>query len=356
MIDRLQSMKDRYDEIGELMAQADVVADLGRLQKLAREHSQLGPVVSLFAQLQKTEQRIAEARELLSDGADEELQELARGDLRELEPVHEQQTEELRRLLVPKDPADDKNAIVEIRGSAGGEEANLFARELFRMYSLYAEKNGWTIQVMNESESDLGGFKEVIFEVQGEGAYGKLKFESGVHRVQRIPVTESGGRIHTSTASVIVLPEVEDVDVEIRPEDLRVDVFRASGHGGQGVNTTDSAVRITHLPTGLVVTCQNERSQIQNRASAMAVLRSRLYEQEQERRARELGQARKSQVQTGDRSEKIRTYNFPQDRITDHRINLTVHNLPSIMAGGVDPFIEGLSLADETEKLAESGL
>lgn len=356
MIDRLRATEARYNEIGELMAQPEVVSDLPRLQKLAREHSQLAPIVSLYGELKSVEGRIAEARELLSDGADEELQDLARGELAELEPLREQQSEELRRLLVPRDPRDEKSAIVEIRGSAGGEEANLFARELFRMYALYAERNGWNVQVMNESESDLGGFKEVIFEVQGPEAYGKLKFESGVHRVQRIPVTESGGRIHTSTASVIVLPEAEEVDVEIRPEDLRIDVFRASGHGGQGVNTTDSAVRITHLPTGLVVTCQNERSQIQNRASAMAVLRSRLYEQEQERRAQELGQARRSQVQTGDRSEKIRTYNFPQDRVTDHRVNLTLHNLPSILAGTIDPFIEQLSLVEQQERLGETGL
>lgn len=339
------------------MAEQDVVADLPRLQQYAREHAQLSPVVSLFHQLEATEQGILDAREMMAEGDGEpEIRELAREELARLEPLREQQTEELRRLLIPRDPADDKNAIMEIRGSAGGEEANLFARELFRMYSVYAEKQGWTIRVMNEAESDLGGLKEIVFEVQGPGAYGKLKFESGVHRVQRVPVTESGGRIHTSTASVIVLPEAEEVDVQIRSEDLRIDVYRSSGHGGQGVNTTDSAVRITHLPTGIVVTCQNERSQIQNRASALAVLRSRLYAEEQRRRQEELGQFRKSQVQTGDRSEKIRTYNFPQDRVTDHRINMSMHNLPSVLEGSIEPFIDQLELTDQAERLEAEGL
>jgi peptide chain release factor 1 len=305
--------------------------------------------------LKLTDAGILDARSILDDGADEELRELARDELRELEGRRLEQVEELKRALVPKDPNDDKNAIVEIRAAAGGEEAALFAGVLFRMYNLYAEQQGWHVEVLDMNETGIGGYKEVIAEVTGAGPYGKLKYESGVHRVQRVPVTESGGRIHTSTATVIVMPEAEEVDVDIRPEDLRIDVYRSSGHGGQGVNTTDSAVRITHLPTGIVVTCQNERSQLKNKASALSVLRSRLYDLEMRRRETELGEARKSQVQTGDRSEKIRTYNYPQDRVTDHRINVTVHNLPSVLEGNINALIEQLRLRDQEEQLESDG-
>ena len=305
MIQRLEEMDRRYEELGRLMAQPDIASDLPALHRYAREHSELRGTVEKYRSLRGVEQEIAEANSLLEDAAsDDELRALAKEAAEDLGLRRAQIVTELEDDLTPRDPNDDKNAIVEIRGAAGGDEAKLFAGELFRMYTLFAEQQGWRTNVLELSETGIGGIEKVIVEIVGRGAYGRLKYESGVHRVQRVPATESSGRIHTSTAAVIVLPEIEDVDIDIRPEDLRIDVYRSSGHGGQGVNTTDSAVRITHLPTGIVATCQNERSQLQNRASAMAVLRSRLYEVEQERRARELGETRQSLVRTGDRSEK----------------------------------------------------
>jgi peptide chain release factor 1 len=326
MMDKLAALEERYNELSQELARPDVITDPVRLQQVAREHASLEPIISLYRQLRDSDVAIAETRELLHDGHDPELVELAREELRALEERREQLLQELRGALLPRDPNDEKDVIVEIRAAAGGEEAALFARDLFRMYTRYAEQQGWKVNVLS-------------------------MYESGVHRVQRIPVTESSGRIHTSTATVIVLPKPEEVEIEIRPEDLRIEVFRSTGHGGQSVNTTDSAVRITHLPTGITASSQDERSQLQNRANAMAVLRARLYDLERRRREAEQGAARRSQVQSGDRSEKIRTYNFPQDRVTDHRIGLTLHNLQAVLDGEIGELIELLATADRAEKL-----
>jgi peptide chain release factor 1 len=353
MFDKLQSIDDKYEELGRLLSDPEVLSDQSQYQKHAKAHAELTEIVSVFREYKQVKQEVDEAKEILETEDDEELKEMARLELDELEGKIPQYEEQLRILLLPKDPNDDKNVIMEIRGGAGGEEAALFAGDLFRMYSRFAERKGWTLELLSEHPTDIGGYKEVIFLVQGKGAYSQLKFESGVHRVQRIPTTESGGRIHTSTVTVAVLPEAEEVDVQINPNDIRIDLFCSSGPGGQSVNTTQSAVRITHLPTGMVVSCQDEKSQLKNKEKAIKVLRARLLERAEEEQHGELADARKTQVGTGDRSERIRTYNFPQSRVTDHRIGLTLHKLDLILDGELTEIIEALITAEQAEKLKQ---
>ncbi|HEY7021067.1 MAG TPA: peptide chain release factor 1 [Ktedonobacterales bacterium] len=349
---KLSALEQRYQELNDIMAQPETLADPALLQRYGREHAGIEEVVSQYRAWRAVRQEIAGTEQMIAEGLDEEMRALAYDELETLKKREAELVRAVQLALVPKDAMDDRDAIVTIQAGAGGDEAGLFAADLYRMYMRYADMKRWTVELLNSNESGIGGFREVVFEVHGRGAYSRLKFEGGTHRVQRVPATEAQGRIHTSTAKVIVLPEAEEIEVEIKPEDIRVDVYRSTGHGGQSVNTTDSAVRITHLPTGLVVTCQDEKSQLKNKAKALGVLRSRLWDLEQQKRASELGEARRSQVQTGDRSEKIRTYNFPQDRVTDHRISMTLHNLPKILDGDLDPLIDALSASDQAEKLA----
>ena len=353
MWDKLESTERRYQELEQQIATPAIAADPRQLQKLAQERAGLEDVVTRYRRYRDTARTLEETRAMLKGGVDEEMMVLVKQEIVSLESQQEHQLQELKRALVPKDPNDEKNIIVEIRAGAGGEEAGLFAADLFRMYSRYAQLKGWEVDIISASESGIGGFKEIIFEVRGKGAFSRFKYERGVHRVQRVPVTEASGRIHTSTATVAVLPEADEVEVDINPADLRIDIYHSGGAGGQNVNKVATAVRITHLPTGMVVVCQDERSQLRNKTKAMAVLRARFFEIEHQRQEAAITQERRSQVGTGERAEKIRTYNFPQDRVTDHRIGLTLHNLPRILTGELDSLIDALATDDQAKRLAE---
>lgn len=354
MFEKLKALEERYEEINNKLMEPDVINDQALYTSLMKEYKSITPIIEKFRAYKKAKEAFDEAVELLdAGGLDKEFKEMVQLQYEESKEQEEALTEELKILLLPKDPNDDKNVIVEIRGGAGGEEASLFANSLYRMYTMYAERNGWNIEVINANETELGGFKEISFSIQGEGAYSRLKYESGVHRVQRVPETESQGRVHTSTVTVAVLPEADDVEFEINEAtDLKIDVFRASGAGGQHINKTESAVRITYLPTGLVVECQDERSQHKNKERALKVLRSKLYEEQQRAQENEIAAVRRSQVGTGDRSERIRTYNFPEGRVSDHRIGLTIYRLEQFLNGNMDEVIDALATADQAAKLA----
>jgi len=354
MFQRLDFIEEKYEDLQKKISDPEVIADIKSWQKLMKETSDLTPIVEKYREYKEARKTISDAEDMMKD-ADDEMEEFLKDEIEDAKSRIPKIEEELKVLLIPKDPNDEKNVIMEIRGGTGGEEAALFAASLFRMYSMYAENKRWRIEIMNSNQTELGGYKEISFSVEGQGAYSRLKYESGVHRVQRVPETESQGRIQTSAASVAVLPEVEEVELEINPNDLKIDVFRAGGPGGQCVNTTDSAVRITHLPTGLVVSCQDEKSQFKNKDKAMKVLRSRLYELMEEERNASIAKERKSQVGSGDRSERIRTYNFPQGRVTDHRINLTLYKINSIMDGELDELIDALQTYYQSEKLKGEG-
>lgn len=354
MLDKLDGIEEKYKNLERLLSSPEIINDQNQYQKHAKELAEIQETVTVYRQYKRVIRELEDAEAMMREEQDPELVAMAEAEAEDLKEKQTVLTEQLRRLLLPKDPNDEKNVIVEIRSGAGGDEAGLFAGDLFRMYTRYAEDKNWKIELIDSHPSDIGGFKEVVFMIKGRGAYSRLKYESGVHRVQRIPTTESGGRIHTSTATVAVLPEAEEVDVEIDPNDLRIDIFCSSGPGGQSVNTTQSAVRITHIPTGLVVTCQDEKSQHKNKDKAMKVLRARLMDKIQQEHRDEIDSHRKSLVGTGDRSERIRTYNFPQGRVTDHRIGLTLHKLDLVLDGQIDEIIEALIAADQAEMLKEA--
>lgn len=355
MLDKLAFIEDKYKELTEKAMDPNLInEDREEWQRVMKEQSDLEPIVSKYREYTKTKSELEDSKEMLYDKAlDEDMRDMVKEEVKALEDSLQTYEEELKVLLLPKDPNDHKNVIVEIRGGAGGDEAALFAGVLFRMYVRYAERNNWKVEIMNTNEIGIGGYKEVIFMIKGKGVYSKLKYESGVHRVQRVPETEASGRIHTSTSTVAVFPEAEDVDVEINPQDIRIDVFRSSGNGGQSVNTTDSAVRITHNPTGIVVSCQDEKSQLKNKEKALKILKTKLYDMKIQEQNAELAQLKKGQVGTGDRSERIRTYNFPQGRVTDHRINLTLYKLNSFVDGDLEEMIDSLTTTDQAERLQQ---
>ncbi len=353
MLERLESIEKHYEELTNIMGQPEVALDFEKMQNLAKERSGLEDIVTKYREYKATVKNLEDTQTMLQQEMDEEMAALAKEELESLRNKREQLLQEIKFALLPKDPADNRNVIMEIRAGTGGGEAALFAADLFRMYSRYALSRGWKADMMSSNETGIGGFKEIILEIKGKGAYSRLKYESGVHRVQRVPVTESSGRIHTSTATVAVLPEAEEVEVSIAPNDLRIDTFRSGGAGGQSVNKVTSAIRITHIPTGMVVVCQDERSQLQNKTKALAVLRARLLDQERQRQFQEVTDERRSQVGTGERSEKIRTYNFPQGRVSDHRIGLTVHNLPAILEGDLNDIIDAVATATQAKQLAK---
>src|SRR5699024_3717303 len=355
MLERLQALEERYNKLNEMLSDSEVISDTNKLREYSKEQSDLEEAVMAYRKYKTFDEELTGARDMLNEKLDKEMADMVKEEVSELESEIVNLEEELKILLLPKDPNDDKNVIVEIRAAAGGDEAALFAGDLYRMYARYAESNRWKTEVIESTSTGVGGYKEIIFMIHGNGAYSKLKFENGAHRVQRVPETETQGRVHTSTATVAVLPEAEEVDIEMKNEDVKIDTYRASGAGGQHVNMTDSAVRLTHMPTGIVVSCQDEKSQIKNREKAFKVLRARLYDKYEQEAKAELDQTRKSAVGTGDRSERIRTYNFPQNRITDHRIGLTIQKLDQVLEGKLDEFIDALLLEDQTKKLAHIG-
>lgn len=355
MLDRLQSLEDRYDKLNQMLSDPEVISDIAKLREYSKEQSGLEDVIQVYRKYKDVVEQLADSKTMLEEKLDDDMQDMVKVEISELAEQQEELEEQMKVLLLPKDPNDDKNVIMEVRGAAGGDEAALFAGDLYHMYSRYAEAKGWKTEVIEASSTGVGGYKEIIFMISGTGAYSSLKYENGAHRVQRVPETESGGRIHTSTATVAVLPETEEVEVEIHENDIRVDTFASSGPGGQSVNTTMSAVRLTHMPTGVVVSCQDGKSQIKNKEKAMTVLRARVYDKFQREVQAEYDESRKSAVGTGDRSERIRTYNFPQNRVTDHRINLTIQKLDQILTGKLDEFIEALQMEEQTKKLEQIG-